>query len=106
MKEFAELISGDTLKLESSDISKYELGKVKPSTNFYYALIKKMGINVNWLITGEGEMYINKCSGDKELKAEIERLKDENINAKKILADEIIKYIQTTLLKGQKRRKK
>lgn len=105
LQEFAEKLSNLGYKFDKGKLSKYERGVVKPATD-YYTAISRLGYNVDWLLTGEGEMYINKCSGDKELKAEIERLKEENTNAKKMLADEISKYIQTTLLKGQKRRKK
>lgn len=57
LDEFASLISGDNFTLDKSDLSKYIRGKVKPTTNFYTVLAKKLDVNLNWLLTGEGNVY-------------------------------------------------
>lgn len=40
-------------------ISKYEKGR-KPPVDFIYAIYEKLGVNIHWLFTGEGEMIIEK----------------------------------------------
>lgn len=39
-------------------ISESETGKNKPSPNLMYALHRLYDLNINWLLTGEGEMVI------------------------------------------------
>lgn len=137
LQAFAERLSEFGYKFDKGKLSKYERGAVKPATD-YYTAVAKIGININWLLTGEGEMYIKQCNedkklkseierlkselknvikdkdkidvqtcgGDEQLKSEIERLKSELENAKKMVGIEAIKYINTTLLKTKKRKKK
>jgi len=38
-------------------LSKYERGENKPSADFLIKLIEKTAVNLNWLLTGEGEMF-------------------------------------------------
>jgi hypothetical protein len=39
-------------------ISETETGKNKPSPNLMLALLNIYNLNLNWLLTGEGEMFI------------------------------------------------
>jgi len=49
------------LGIDNGNISRYESGKVKPNSDFYELLIKKFdNINLTWLISGEGEMFLQK----------------------------------------------
>ena len=107
MVEFAELIG-----ITQQKVSNYENGVVKPTFEVFQ-LLAAAGFSTNWLLTGEGEMYISQCGGDKELKAEIERLRIENEAVKKMAGLEAIQYIQNSLLNPkntlpgtQKRKKK
>jgi transcriptional regulator with XRE-family HTH domain len=43
--------------LSKAMISEAETGKNKPSPNLLLALIKLYDVNVNWLLTGEGDIY-------------------------------------------------
>lgn len=43
--------------LSKAMISETEAGKNKPSPNLMLALIKLFNVNVNWLLTGEGDTY-------------------------------------------------
>jgi len=43
--------------LSKAMISETEAGKNKPSPNLMLALIKLFNVNINWLLTGEGEIY-------------------------------------------------
>ena len=37
---------------------RYEKGEQKPSYEKLIPLVKKFNVNINWLLTGEGEMFI------------------------------------------------
>lgn len=72
-REFAEWLSTEG-KIDPGNISKYEKNKVKPSYEFFLALTKR-NINLNWLLTGEGEMYMNNKT-DSELAKTVRQLQD------------------------------
>jgi len=51
------------LEIDNGNLSRYESGKVKPNSEFYERLIEKFAaVNLSWLISGEGEMFIQKIS--------------------------------------------
>lgn len=52
-------------------------GKNVPSIKLLTAVSKETGVNLHWILTGEGEMYIggNVSSSEKELKEENESLR-------------------------------
>jgi len=50
---------GVPLGLNQTKIRDLESGKVKVSTLHAIAIEKIHGINIDWLLTGEGEMFIN-----------------------------------------------
>lgn len=50
------------LGIDQTYISRYERGFVKPTTEFYLLLNKRLDVNINWLLTGEGPMYIESSS--------------------------------------------
>jgi transcriptional regulator with XRE-family HTH domain len=49
--------------LSKGMISETETGKNKPSPNLMLALLNIYGLNLNWLLTGEGEILSKKCEG-------------------------------------------
>ncbi len=53
--EFAEMV-GTRQQL----LTKYECGVNEPASKFYVKLCKNTNINLNWLMTGKGEMLVNK----------------------------------------------
>lgn len=53
------------------DISKYERNEVMPSADTLAQLAKKCKVNLNWLLTGEGEMFVKE-------KVTTEEKKDKN----------------------------
>ena len=59
----------DKLEVSQSSIAQYELGKREPNYNFLSQLYLKMGINLNWFVSGKGEMFIGQ---DKETSAGID----------------------------------
>ena len=59
VKEFAENLSRNKIKVDRGNVSRYENDLIKPSFDFFYAMNKIYGVNLNWLITGEGSVFIN-----------------------------------------------
>jgi transcriptional regulator with XRE-family HTH domain len=53
--EFAKIIEGST-----GFICEVENGKRMPGSRFLIALIEKFNISIDWVLTGEGEMFITK----------------------------------------------
>lgn len=50
--DFAERI-----EILQQQLSKYERGENKPSAEFFIKLAEKENININWLLTGKGQMF-------------------------------------------------
>lgn len=48
----------DKLGSTQVSISNYETGKRKPSYEFLEALHKVYNVNLNWFVSGQGEMFI------------------------------------------------
>ncbi len=63
--EFAE-----KLAVSQTVISRYERGDVKPASEFIISLIQKCNINANWLLTGNGLMFIVQNVSEDVLKVE------------------------------------
>jgi len=47
-----------SLKIGKSSLSKLENELTVPSTQTYISLMKRYNVNANWLLTGDGEMFI------------------------------------------------
>ncbi|MBS1516348.1 MAG: LexA family transcriptional regulator [Bacteroidetes bacterium] len=57
------------LGVDNGYLSRYENGKVKPNSDFYERLVQKFeNVNLSWLISGEGEMFIQKISAPERSK--------------------------------------
>lgn len=50
--EFAKKIG-----ITKQKVSNYEKGIVKPTYDVFYLLAQKLNVNINWLLTGKGEIY-------------------------------------------------
>jgi len=53
------LETADKLGIPARTIGSYERGEVLPGSKFYDLMIKKYNINLNWLVTGRGSMFIS-----------------------------------------------
>ena len=51
----------------------YERGERIPSIELATRL-SKLGVNLNWYVTGEGEMFIKTSTSDSHFKAEVEEI--------------------------------
>lgn len=45
-------------------VSNYETGKYKPSFEFMEALHRVLNVNLNWFVSGQGEMFIGQDKTD------------------------------------------
>jgi len=89
------------LKLTQKDMSsimgvslkvyqRYEKGEQKPSYEKLIPLINTFNVNINWLLTGKGEMFIKQEKTKEDLTIEeqiIETIADEPIQKKKALLE-------------------
>ncbi|MGD2087282.1 MAG: helix-turn-helix transcriptional regulator [Candidatus Aminicenantes bacterium] len=92
----------DYLNVSQSNYAKIEKGNLNPSLEFMGLLSSKFGINLNWLIMGEGNMYLKNGNLNKE-QAINAILKGKSINEDilriidslndKLLVNEMIKAI-------------
>ena len=48
----------DNLGISANSINNYENGRRKPNFEFLELLVQVYNVNLNWLITGKGEMFI------------------------------------------------
>lgn len=62
----------DSLGVLISTISKYERGKVRPTTDFFSNLAETYNVNLNWLITGQGSMYMLNESASSSVQRHLE----------------------------------
>jgi transcriptional regulator with XRE-family HTH domain len=47
----------DATEVSLITMQNYELGKREPKYSFLYKLLTVYNVNINWLMTGEGEMF-------------------------------------------------
>lgn len=63
----------DKVEISAVTLTNYERGERTPSAPFFIQLHKNLNVNLNWLVSGVGEMFIeNKPSfNDGELEAKV-----------------------------------
>lgn len=52
----------DLINTPERSIGNYERGERKPSYEYIQKLTTQLGINANWILTGQGGMFIEDCS--------------------------------------------
>lgn len=57
---------GEILEIPPTAISKYECTPLKPSADILSRFGYKLNVNLHWLLTGEGEMFLEKENVSKE----------------------------------------
>ncbi|MCP5054090.1 MAG: hypothetical protein GY940_43385 [bacterium] len=45
------------LNIEPSDVDDIENGSITPEINYLHELNRKYGLNINWMLCGEGQMF-------------------------------------------------
>lgn len=69
LEEFADKLSKANYELDPSTISKYESGSTRIPSDLLYVLAKKLGWDVNYILTGNDQV-----KSDPTLRKEIEQL--------------------------------
>lgn len=74
---FGRLISGYT----RSQIARYESEQAEPPIDFWIRIMKVLGLNINWALTGKGKPYIEEFQESDERKKYInwEKIEDERL---------------------------
>jgi transcriptional regulator with XRE-family HTH domain len=60
----AQHVMAAELKVHQSTITNIEHGTTFPKINYLFYFYEKYGLNINWLITGEGDMYLRGVKDD------------------------------------------
>ena len=58
-KKKAQNVLAAELQVHQSTITNIEHGTTFPKVNYLHYFYEKYGLNLNWLVTGEGEMYMD-----------------------------------------------
>jgi len=61
------------LEMPAPTLTGYELGKRTPSIKLLIQLYTKLNVNLNWFVTGEGEMF-NNTAQNEDLTQKIEQI--------------------------------
>ena len=66
----------DKLEMSANTLTNYEQSRREPSYNLFVQLDKKLNINLNWFVTGTGEMFNNQQppATNNELEQEVVRV--------------------------------
>jgi transcriptional regulator with XRE-family HTH domain len=93
-KKFSEMLDVSLITLQ-----RYEKGEREPSSDFLINLKNKFNVNINWLLTGQGKMFLEEDKGDNKIEKEIlELLSNEpDIEKKKALLD----FLKRVWVSGQ-----
>ncbi len=65
-KKLSQKQFADTMETALTRISEYERDKVKPSSEILTKLAEIHNVNINWLLTGNGNMFLDQKSEDGE----------------------------------------
>lgn len=69
----------DNVGIALQTVQNYELGKREPSFAFMYYLLTVYNVNINWLMTGQGQMF---NAAQNEPPEDIQKLVSDLIDAK------------------------
>lgn len=56
-EEISQVEFGKIFKISHDAVSKYETNKAEPDVEFFTTLRQQYQVNINWLITGDGEVF-------------------------------------------------
>jgi transcriptional regulator with XRE-family HTH domain len=69
----------DSMGISLITMQNYELGKREPKYSFLLKLLTDYNVNINWLMTGEGDMFL---AAQNEPPEDIQKLVSDLIDAK------------------------
>ena len=67
---------GDKLGIQSQHVSKYERGETVPTWENLIKLTESYDVNINWLLTGKGNMFLSPVTYSLEGEEDISLVKD------------------------------
>jgi transcriptional regulator with XRE-family HTH domain len=79
----------DSLGISKGTLSKMENNKNSPSVTTLVSLSKQYNVNLNWILTSEGEMYIDSSNDSEFYKEKIRYLKEKLAVLSKKLEEEV-----------------
>ena len=88
------------LNIPVRTIGGYERGENPPNEKFLTLLIEKLNININWLLTGCGNMYINDVLSDL-LENTLGFTKEESIQIEKLFQNDTTRELLLKLIKAK-----
>lgn len=96
VRDYYKLSQSDFAKklgVAQNVISRYERGEVKPASDFITVLIQICTVNSNWLLTGDGEMFLYNSKKESE---NFQSASDASIiKSKNIAINEIVRVLET-----------
>ena len=76
----------EKIGVSTGSIQNYEAGKREPNYNFMQILCQKLNVNLNWFVTGNGEMFIKQDNIPHQIdEAQIEKIFDNLLKKKGII---------------------
>lgn len=78
------------LEIPCTAISKYETGQINPSAEVLSKIGKIYKVNLNWLLTGDGDIFLSQNSIPKEIIQLIETI----YNLESHYQEDILKYVE------------
>lgn len=70
----------DDLEISKSYVNSVEAGRAEPSFRFVKALAEVKNININWVITGSGNIFLSEGENDDQKINEVESAEDKKSN--------------------------
>ena len=64
----------EKLEIPAMTLSRYERGERMPSAQLFIQLDKKLNVNLNWLVSGEGEMFVNRNTQEACTRSDVESI--------------------------------
>ena len=95
LKKALEITSqemADSLGIPARTIGSYERNEAQPGTKFLNALFEVYHVNINWMITGKGEMFLTSKT---EIDMDYIATKTENLNLSKNELDGLISILDS-----------
>ena len=80
-------------------LSKYERGENKPSAEFFIKLYEKVNVNINWLLTGNGKMFVNNENNSDSTTIEIKHYENPNFISKIDKTNILSIWLDSTLVR-------
>ena len=96
---------GKYFDLKQTAISQYEKGINELKSSFLEKVFKEFNVNINWLLTGQGEMFFNNKNLNNNFELQDEKIKSIITKLNDIQDDELLDYIDAKILEITKRYK-